>query len=155
MTHPVLEKWRRLSRLPAGKSIFSWLLGRTVPYTGTIGARVLELEPGFARAVMRDRRRVRNHLASVHAIALMNLGELTTGLALNSGLPTDSRAILIRLSISFSKKARGPITATCRYRLEPESIEGDHEVSSLLTNDDGVEVARATASWRVDRKATR
>lgn len=123
-----------------------------MPYTGTIGARVLELEPGYARVVMRDRRRVRNHLASVHAIALMNLGELSTGLALNSGLGADTRAILTHLSIDFTKKARGPITGTCRYPVAPDTEVGDHEVVSILSDSDGVEVARATATWRVDRK---
>ncbi|MGH7606601.1 MAG: DUF4442 domain-containing protein, partial [Gemmatimonadales bacterium] len=133
--------WRRLAPLPGGKTLFSLLLGRLTPYSGTIGARVQALEPGFCRVTLRDRRRVRNHLASVHAMALATLAELASGLAVLAGLAPGVQGILTGFSITYEKKARGHLTAECRVRGLEVVAEQDQEAAVTIADARGDVVA--------------
>jgi acyl-coenzyme A thioesterase PaaI-like protein len=145
----IRKQWEQWSGRPGGKRIFSFLLGRVVPYTGSMGATVEELRPGYARASLRDRRRVRNHLRSVHAIALMNLAELATGLSLNYALPADARSILKGLSIEYLKKARGTLTAEANAPVLTDNSERDLSLTTHIRDTAGEVVATATAHWLV------
>ena len=149
----LLYWWRRLHTLPGGAWLFGRILAMGIPYTGTIRAQVQVVEPGFARVELTDRRRVRNHLGSVHALALANLGELTTGLAMTATLPPDVRSILKTLHIDFLKKARGSLIAECTCVVPAVTHAIDHDVSSVITDASGDVVATVTATWRLSPPA--
>ena len=55
----VRDAWNLLSGLPGGKIVFSKLIGRLAPYTGTINAIVTVLRPGYAEVVMQDWSKIR------------------------------------------------------------------------------------------------
>lgn len=145
----LIAKWNQLSAKPGGKFLFSKLIGKFVPYSGSVSPRIEELRPGYARIRLEDRKRVRNHLRSIHAVALVNVGELSSGLAMLSGLPADARGIVVSLSAEYLAKARGTLLAECRCEPPKDSSEQDVEVISMITDASGTLVCRVTVDWRI------
>lgn len=140
----IRSAWDGLSRVPGGSRVFSKLVGRAAPYTGTIDAHIVELRDGYAKVVMRDRPGLRNHIRCVHAIALANLAELTGNVAVAYGLPDDARFIVAGLSIEYLKKARGPIRGICDCPTPETSAKQEYPVLVRLVNEAGEDVAKAT-----------
>lgn len=139
----IRDGWERLKYLPGGRRLFDRLLGLAIPYTGALGAQVQSLESGHARVRLPDRHGVRNHLDSIHAIALANLAELTGNLALVYSLPPDARFIVKGLSIEYLKKARGDITGECRCEPIASSERRSYPLDIELRDSSGMLVAKA------------
>ena len=139
----IRDAWSKLEGVPGGKALFSRLVGLAAPYTGSIGAQAVEVRRGFAKFEMRDRRAVRNHLSCVHAVALVNLAEVTGNTAIAFSQPDDARFIVSGLSIEYLKKARGTITATSHCPIPETSAKQEYEVPVELHNQAGELVARA------------
>ncbi len=129
--------------------MFNQLMGLMVPYTGALGATVEELRPGFARVRLTERRGIRNHLNSVHAVALVNLGEFTSGLAMSTLLPSTIRGIVVTLATDFTKKARGRLVAECTSELPEVVQETDLQVVAVVKDAEGDVVSTTTATWRL------
>ncbi len=145
----ILHLWERLGSKPGGKWLFSKLMARMVPYTGTARPNVTTLRPGRAEVVLTDRRGVRNHLGSIHAVALVNIGEFASGLALITALPSNWRAIVTELTAEYLKKARGRLTALSEFEtgtLKPNTLQ---VTEASIVDEAGDVVARVRVTWDV------
>jgi len=150
----VRQMWDRLSPLPGGKILFSRAIGMAAPYTGPIRAEVMTLKRGYAEVRMADRPSVRNHLKCVHAVALVNLAEVTGNVALAYSLPDDARFIVAGLSIEYLKKARGTLSASSDCPIPETSARLEYDVPVHIWNEAGEEVARATLRTLVGPKGS-
>ncbi|MGE0870305.1 MAG: hotdog fold domain-containing protein [Kofleriaceae bacterium] len=135
------DAWDLLSVIPGGKVVFSRLVGRMAPYSGSIGATVAVLRPGYAEVQLQDRRGVRNHLECIHAIAIANLAELAGNLALAYSLPDDGRFIVSGMEIDYLKKARGTIVAIGEPAVPRTSARAQYDVPVKVRDANGDRVA--------------
>ena len=145
----LLRLWSRLRPLPGGTWVFSRIFGWRVPYSRSVRPHIRVLRPGHAEVSIPDRRSNRQHLGSVHAIALLNVAEQASGLALLTGLPDGIRGIVTQISMEYFKKARGSIRAVCD--VTPPTVDGDvdFDVTADCLDLRGEVVARATVRWRL------
>ncbi len=141
--NPLRDLWDRLAPLPGGKRLFSRFVGWLAPYTGSIDFVVQELHRGGGRVLMRDRRPLRNHLRSVHAIALANLAEVAANVPLVYALPDDARFIVAGFCIDYLEKARGDVTAVSRFEPPRDAERREVPVEVELFDPRGRVVARA------------
>ncbi|MEI6789605.1 MAG: DUF4442 domain-containing protein [Myxococcaceae bacterium] len=149
MSNFIKRAYDRLEKFPLGKQVFSRFVGFAAPYSGTVRPNIEELRPGYARVSMQDRKGLRNHLKSLHAVSMMNLGELATGLAINYSLPENSRGILKHLEMDYLKKGRGTLTAECTCDVPGNNHKAEYKVKAEIKNAEKEIVARAEALWLV------
>ncbi|GAB3104230.1 hotdog fold domain-containing protein [Lysobacter terrae] len=145
MAASVLSMYRRLNRWPAGQWLFSRAVCLRAPYFATIAPRFVALEPGRCEVTIKDRRRVHNHIGTVHAIALCNLAELSAGVMTEASLPATMRWIPKGMTVEYLKKARGTMHATATPDVAiAESANGyDLPVTVSVRDPQGEEVFRA------------
>ena len=138
----IMNKWRRAQATRLGRWIFSRSVGRFAPYSGTIRPRIEEIEPGRSVVTMRDRKAVRNHLRSIHAVALTNLIELSGSLSIIGAMHPGTRMIPVRLESEFLKKARGTVTAEASCEPPDADFLGELQATVIVRDPSGNEVTR-------------
>jgi acyl-coenzyme A thioesterase PaaI-like protein len=104
-----LKLFRRFGGGGFGRWLCSRLICRQAPYFSSISPLLEILEPGHCVASIQHRRRVQNHIGTVHAIALCNLAEFVGGLATDAAMTRSLRWIPKGMTVRYLKKAIGPM----------------------------------------------
>ncbi len=102
--------WNKLGTLPLGGRVFSLVFAQKAPYFASVRPRFTVLEPNRAELVVPKRRRVQNHLGTVHAIALCNGLEAAMGALAEATIPADKRWIPQGMEVRYTAKATGDVT---------------------------------------------
>ena len=157
MANRLLDLYRKMQRWPAGNWLFSRAICFKAPYFATIAPRITLLEPGRCEAVIRHRRKVSNHIGTVHAIALCNLAELVAGVMIDASLPASMRWIPRGMAVEYLKKANGPMQAVATPDVPlVEAAEGyDLPVGVVVRDRGGEAVFRARIAMWVSPKPVR
>jgi len=155
MSTSLLSMYRKITRWPAGHWLFSRAVCLKAPYFGTIAPRIVSLEPNRCEVRIRDRRRVHNHIGTVHAIALCNLAELAAGVMTDATLPPSMRWIPKGMTVEYLKKANGTMHGVATPDVPVVESASGYElpVTVIVKNDAGEAVFRASIEmWVSPRK---
>lgn len=143
-----------VNKLPQGMRVWllSTIIGRIVRFAGTAGTRVEKLTPNECVIVMRNKKKVQNHIGSVHAAAMALMAESATGFITGLSVP-DSRILVVRnLELEYKRRASGDMKAVASFSDEQVAFiknteKGDIEVPIKITDSTGQETAIARMVW--------
>ncbi len=149
----VLGLYRSLARLPKGRTVFSVVFARKAPYFRSIRPRFRDVRPHRAELVVADRKPVRNHIGTVHVIAICNGLEAAMGALAEATVPAGKRWIPKGMQVEYVGKATSDIV--CFAETEPADWEHgpDVPVRVSATRDDGSVVVQGVIDlWVTDRR---
>lgn len=144
----------KIDRLPT--SVRGWARQKairfSIPFTGTAGIEVVELEPDIVRLRLANRRRVRNHIKGMHAAAMALLAETASGLAVGMHLPDDKLQLLKTMAFRYTRRASGGITAEARVtaaqiRDMKDLDKGEAKVEVQLWDDENEKPVECVLVW--------
>lgn len=152
-TPNVLELWSKLSRYPGGKLIFSKVFARMAPYFATINPLVEEVRPNYARVSLKKRKKVQNHIGTVHVIAICNLLEMAMGACAEASIPANLRWIPKGMTLDYTAKAGTDITGTAA--VEPDAWKpGELDVKVTAVDTSGKVVVKGVIKlWISEKKS--
>ncbi len=118
---------KKLDKKPAWLRyrILSFILGKTIHFVGTAGVRCLHLSHQKAIFKLAARRRVKNHIGTIHAAASALVAETASGLALGMHLPDNKVPVLKSMQVQYVKPSKGQLIAEAS--LTQEQIETLHK----------------------------
>ncbi len=149
-TTAMLTLYKRLNGLPAGKWLFSKILCLKSPYFQSIAPKVIRLEPGFSEWTLRKRRKVTNHIGSVHALAMGNLAEMCAGTCIEATLPLHLRWIPKRTTVDYLAKATTNLRGVCQIN-QGQLVLGDNVVTVIVFDENKTEVFHAEITMYVSQ----
>ena len=143
-----------INKLPESMRVFalSKAMGKIIKYAGTSGIRVEKLTPNECVIVMPNRKKVQNHIGSVHATAMGLLAESATGFMTGMTVPDDRIIVIRTMELNYQKRASGDMKAVASFSNEQvdyikNTPKGDIEVPVVITDETGTETVKAKMIW--------
>ena len=151
----LLTAYRLATKLPRGRWLFSRAFSAKAPYFGTVRPRFVDLRPNYAELTIRNRRRVHNHIGTVHAIAICNGLEAAMGALAEASIPSHRRWIPKSMEVGYTAKATSDITCVAETdAAQWTGSDPDVPVRVRAVRDDGTTVAAGVIRlWVTDKPA--
>lgn len=148
----VLSLYNRLSPLPLGKQIFSFGFSQMAPYFATVRPLFAEIRPNYAEVHIGKRRKVHNHIKTVHVIAIANGLEAAMGALAEATTPADKRWIPKGMNLEYTAMANSDIVCTAETDPADWLGTGDLPVRVSARRADGTVVVHGVINLYVSAK---
>ncbi|WP_034475196.1 DUF4442 domain-containing protein [Aestuariibacter salexigens] len=132
--------------------LITWVFRSKVKLTGTVGIEILGTDGKRVTFRQKNRKKVQNHIGSVHAAGMALLAESATGFIVGINLPGDKLPLMKTMKLDYVKRATGDMQAEAWLTDEQiaqmqTSDKGEVEVQVKVTDSAGVEPVICSMIW--------
>ncbi|GGP61817.1 hotdog fold domain-containing protein [Shewanella saliphila] len=147
----VMSLYKKVTSYPFGKHIFSKMVARMAPYFGTVHPYISDLKVNRCECLVKKRKKVQNHIGTVHVIAICNGLEMAMGTMAEASIPAHLRWIPKGMSVDYTAKAGTDIL--CVAEVTPEQWQvGDMLVDVKAYDTNGVVVVQGHIKLWISEK---
>ncbi len=146
-----LSTFRKLEKLPFGKSLFSIIVSRVAPYFSTIDPHIIELIPNQCTCVIKKKKKVFNHIKTVHVIAICNGLEMAMGVMAEASVPKHLRWIPKGMTVDYTAKAGSDIRCVAEVN-QDDWQPGDMFVNITAYDSNNIVVVKGTIKLWISEK---
>ncbi len=147
----VLALYKKCCSMPLGKRFFSWYGARKAPYFSTISPQIASLEPNRCELLIVKRKRVENHIGTMHVIAIANGLEMAMGFMAEASIPKHLRWIPKGMTLQYPAKADSNIRCSASVPANAW-VPGDLPVKVEAVNAAGVTVVSGIINLWISEK---
>ena len=144
----------RINALPDSMSAPALTLtfGRAIRFAGTAGVKVEKLTDYEAVLTLKNRKKVQNHIGSVHAAAMALLGESATGFLVGMSVPDSRTPVIKSMHVDYVKRCTGDLRAEAKLTVEQvqrilREEKGEVTVPVMITDSKNVEPVKCEYVW--------
>ena len=153
-TTKILSLYHTLEKYPLGKNIFSIIVSRIAPYFATISPYISELMPNRCTCIIKKRRKVFNHIKTVHVIAICNGLELAMGVMAEASIPKHLRWIPKGMNLDYTAKAGSDIRCVAEVNAD-DWVLGDMFVNVTAYDKNDIVVVKGQIKLWISEKPSK
>ncbi|WP_444994210.1 DUF4442 domain-containing protein [Aliikangiella sp. IMCC44359] len=132
--------------------LLNFALGSTIKFVGTAGLCCNKLTQKEAIFILKNRKKVRNHIGTVHAAATALLAETASGLIVGMNIPDNKTPLLKSMNVKYIKRTTGNLKAVAtiteeQVELLQQSDKGDFVIPVTVTDDAGISPVECEMVW--------
>ncbi len=144
----------KINLLPevARSRVLTAFFGKTVKFVGTAGAKVEELSDNRCVVTLKNRKRIQNHIGSVHAVANALIAETATGFVVGMNVPDSAVPVIKTMKLDYVKRSAGDMKAEAQLTADQINAiqtqeKGEITVAVTITDAEGKEPVVAEMVW--------
>jgi len=123
-----------------------------VKYANTTGVKILSIKPKRVELLLRNKKKVQNHIGGIHATAAATLAESTSGIVFGMSVPDDKLPLLKSMQLSYVRRMQGDLNAVAtlnedQIKLIQSEEKGDCFVNVQITDESGEQPIECQMEW--------